>query len=302
MKRFILLLALISMGFAGARPAHAATAVYLNADIWTVGVGQETHVRVSVDSDAALNAFHIVIQYPIELLEYADWNNGGSIISHWVTAPQAHDGVITFEGVAPGGFSGTNGLLATFVFRGVRPGIGWIRIVPDSQVLLNDGAGTNERYIPKDMRFRVVNASEAGTPVPYGSLFKDTVAPEPFTPFVARDPGMFGGRWFVTFEAQDKDSGIDHYDVAENSLSCDFISPGAWRAAQSPHVLSDQGLHSYVCVRAVDKAGNARIESIAPQQPAYARTGPWVILGITLFAVLIVAFNIIRRKIYHDRP
>lgn len=301
MKRFLLFFFLISLGFVGARAAHAATAVYLNADVWTVGVGQETHVRVSVDSDASVNAFRVVIQYPIDLLEYADWNNGGSIISHWVSEPKAHNGTITFEGVVPGGFSGTNGLLATFVFRGVLPGIGWIHVMPDSQVLLNDGQGTPGQYVPKDMRFRVVNAAEAGTPIPYDSLFKDTVPPEPFVPLVARDPGMFGGKWFVTFETQDKDSGVDHYDIAENVLSCDFVAPGAWREEQSPYVLSDQSLHSYICVRAVDKAGNTRIESVSPQGVSgYAGPNPWVILGIVLFAVAIVGFNIVKRNMHHE--
>jgi len=40
-----------------------------------------------------------------------------------------------------------------------------------------------------------------------------------------------------------------------------------WNIAESPYVLQDQGLHSFIYVKAVDRAGNGRIEVVRSRYP-----------------------------------
>ena len=62
----------------------------------------------------------------------------------------------------------------------------------------------------------------------------DTEPPLPFTPKLERDPNLDGGKYVVIFNTEDKDSGIDHYEVKDGS--------GPWVVAESPYVLKDQSV------------------------------------------------------------
>jgi len=95
-------------------------------------------------------------------------------------------------------------------------------------------------------------------------------------PNIAKDEALFDGKWFVVFATQDKASGIDHYEIRENRQWTTFedllpfvkyFRRHSWVMAESPHVLRDQELRSFVFLKAVDKAGNERIIQIAPHHP-----------------------------------
>ncbi len=277
--------------------AFAATRLYLNSDIWTVGVGQETHVQISIDTTERVNAFRLALAYPLDTFEYAGWSDGASIVGAWITRPAAQNGTVLLEGAIPGGFEGDNGLLVTLVFRGVRQGANQIQVMSDSRLYANDGNGSVIPFDTRPFRFRVVPSGE-GAPAPYTGVFKDSTPPEQFTPLVARDESMFDGKWFAVFETQDKDSGIARYDIAESNFSCSVVSRGAWKEAQSPVVLSDQSRRSFVCIRATDREGNERVASVAPLSNAGSLSSsfrvPWgILIGAAALGVLV---NMILRR------
>ena len=126
-------------------------------------------------------------------------------------------------------------------------------------------------------------SSEAPAATPTITKVKDTEPPESFVPEISRDELIANGKWFVVFVTQDKASGIDRYEIKESRQKIlTFFS--RWRVAESPYVLQDQELRSYVFVKAVDKNGNQRIIKIAPRNPLewYENYENWLIIVLGL--------------------
>ena len=94
----------------------------------------------------------------------------------------------------------------------------------------------------------------------------DTTPPEPFEPQIGQDPKVFEGKYFLSFVTQDRMSGVAHYEVAElrRTLLGGTEEKKEWKVGESPYLLEDQSLRSVIKVKAVDKAGNERIEEIVP--------------------------------------
>ena len=117
-------------------------------------------------------------------------------------------------------------------------------------------------------------------------------------PEIARDESISDDKWFIVFATQDKASGVDHYEVKESRQKIlTFFS--RWRAAESPHVLKDQELRSYIFVKAVDKTGNERIVKLSPQNSLrwYENYENWIIL-----IVIAVVFAFGAKKILWKKP
>ena len=129
---------------------------------------------------------------------------------------------------------------------------------------------------------------------------QDTEPPEEFRPEIGQDPEIFDGKYFLVFVTQDKASGIAGYFVHETTRKKDatLIDTKDWTEAESPYVLKDQKLRSYIYVKAVDKAGNERIAMVEPRYPIrwYEIWWVWVII------IIIVAYIIWRKlKIKNEK-
>ncbi len=272
-----------------------------------VGVGQVFEVGVFLNTEGAeLNAVEGSIVWSKDSFNLEEVRDGNSIVSLWVERPalRADGGGVHFTGVLPGGFVGTRGYLFSVILQPERVGQAGISTTAE-QLLLNDGQGTAAPITRAPLKVMVVaQAKTPGFLPPY-----DAEAPEPFTPELARDPGVFGGQWFVVFATQDKGSGLSHYEVQEKpeysiqnlgfrDLPFVFfptsyiLNPNSWRVAESPYRLRDQGLHSSLWVRAIDRAGNVRLAQLpaAVPLPWYFGFWLWVVSAIlvalgTLLAV-----------------
>jgi len=274
-------------------------------------VGEIVSNKVLIDTEGeAINAISVKIQYPQEVLKIREWSDGNSIINFWIQKPQVNDGIISFEGIIPGGYSGKNGLLLTVFFEATRPKEAgdMIFFKEDARALLNDGFGTPARVETKSLDLVVISVPISG---PSRFASKDAEPPETFRPEIAKSPEMFDGKWFLVFATQDKGLGIDRYEIKETRYRFfgSFSTPleasrlgrlpifrwiglltgSRWISAESPYALRDQKLKSYIFVKAVDKAGNVRIEKILPQNPLgwYENHENWIIiiLGVFLFII-----------------
>lgn len=209
----------------------------------------------------------------------------GSLVPLWVSAPtETTTGTVTFAGVLPGGFQGT-GNLFTLILTAERSGNAEIRFGTDTHAYQNDGAGTAV-MLKKDVRALVIGPASA---TPKLVTTTDTIQPEPFTPEVA-DGTPFGITGTVLiFGTQDKDSGIDHYEVAVSYSGNASESGLDWHAAESPYTLTAGDGPRYIYVRAVDAAGNTRVAVVPPQTfSPLAIIATWWLAILGLFAVLIV--------------
>ena len=113
----------------------------------------------------------------------------------------------------------------------------------------------------------------------------DSIPPQKFVPKIARDPNIFDNQWFIAFATQDKESGISQFQIKETRLPASFLPfGGEWREAQTPYLLQDQQLASYIYVRAIDKSGNKRVAMLSPWQGVFYLN--WRVWGIIILLLL----------------
>lgn len=250
--------------------------------------GQQLPIKILLDSPSdAINAFEARIAYSPDRLTFIDWSDTGAIVNFWIEKPGEKNGTITMSGVVPGGYQGTNGLIATLYFRATQEGPTAITF-RDTTILLNDGAGTQAKSSFKNFALTVVPQDKNTSASRFPLFTPDQDPPEPFMPEIARDPSLFEGKRFLVFITQDKGTGIDHYEIKESPHGT-FSLFRRWHHAESPYVLQDQELRSFISVKAVDKNGNARTAKISPSNPLpwYKNSVNWLILTMGILAVLI---------------
>lgn len=190
---------------------------------------------VSVDTGGDnINALEGSVVFP-ETVHIDQIGAGSSVISMWVIPPKQDGYAVNFSGITPGGFSGTHTVF-TIVGDFTGEDIARTRFISVT-ALKNDGLGTQGTAV----------LSIALTPAKF-----DTEPPETFIPAIARDSNVFDGKYFLVFSAQDKSSGISHYEVREGWW-------GPFHEATSPYLLKNQGLTTDVYVKAIDNAGNERV-------------------------------------------
>ena len=117
----------------------------------------------------------------------------------------------------------------------------------------------------------------------------DATSPEEFKPEIGKAPAVFEGKYFLSFVTQDRMSGVAHYEVAElrRTLLGGTEEKKEWKVGESPYLLEDQSLRSVIKVKAVDKAGNERIEEIVPPyKVTWKDIIPWIILVIIIGLVI----------------
>ncbi len=282
----------------------SAASLNLVSPVPEIGTGQEFRVDLMLDTESQdVNATQGKIVFPKNSLELKEIIDGNSVINLWVEKPKLYilnsESYVSFSGVIPGGFSGVlspyykgekPGKVFSLVFVAKTEGIGSIEI-KDAKVLLNDGKGT-----PAELRIMNYELRIMGLPIPNSQFLipdskKDADPPELFTPEISRDPNIFNGRWFLVFAAQDKGSGIDYYAIHESARTKEAarINTKDWTVVESPYILKDQKLRSYIYIKAVDKAGNERFAVLPPKfAPWYKKPIVDIILGLIGLIVLLL--------------
>ena len=249
------------------------------------GVKDQFKINVFLTSEESVNAVEGKISFPADLLELARAEDSNSIINLWLERPGIEKtGEVSFSGITPGGYKGGKVLIFSLIFLVKQEGSGVFEI-HDARVLRNDGQGTEAPLQKFDSQF-IVSKKTQTIPVPISEV-KDNNAPELFTPEIAENSALFDGKKFIAFTAQDKGTGIDHYEIKESRYSIASIFQ-KWISAKSPYILTDQELRSYIFVKAVDMSGNERIVALQPRNPVawYGNYENWFIIVIGFVIVL----------------
>jgi hypothetical protein len=243
-----------------------------------------------------INAVEVYVNFSDNLV-FRDYLDGKSIITHWIEKPRVVEqsslpvkprrsefcsasmacpevssallrgsASVVFSGIVAGGISGRNLNLVELIFEAKESGRAKIEIDENSKVLLNDGLGTKTKLIALSQSFKVLEIK--GLPE---IKIKDNFPPEPFKIYLAKNKEMFNGKYYITFETKDKQSGIAYYEISEKPISFVLLTKPDiknlfFKKAKSPYVLEDQSLRSYIIIKAVDKAGNERVEILYPQR------------------------------------
>lgn len=317
-------LLLVGFLFVLCQPAAAAT-LYIDPPRPTLNRGDAVTLSVRLDTDEAagecINAIDGVITYN-EAINPVDLAIGQSILPVWVEQPRIdkEKRQITFAGGIPNGYCGrvegdpklTNTILQ-LVFRapgltvggGESSSLGTVTFLPETKAYLNDGFGTeaNLQTIGAELTLNQVVGTEIVDEW-RDAVAADEIPPEEFSITLERDEFAFEQQYYIVFNTTDKQSGLSHYEVIEElPEEVRLFSFGAatapWLETRSPYILKDQTLRSTIRVRALDKAGNEYVATLAPQNATGAPL--WVYIGagaagVLLIAVIAILVMVIRRR------
>jgi len=273
--------------FLFATPVFAAE-IFFGVQNQKIGLDKLFEVGVFINTEnEPVNTVAGKINFSSELLELKEIREGNSIVNFWIEKPKTKDGGVVFSGITPGGYVGQNGYLFSLIFETKKIGENIITTA-EEQIFLNDGQGSKASIKQAPLFLQI----EENVPDGEFSPPSDSEKPEPFEITVAQDSEIFGGKYFLVFAAQDKNSGIDHNEVQESNNKQTKV--GKWIAAESPYVLRDQRLRSYIYVKAIDRAGNERISELEPAKPLawYEKYPIWWIIIFWCIIILLIAFYI----------
>jgi hypothetical protein len=232
-----LFLFIFAIFLSGTCSVHAAT-VSFDSQTKAVGVNTPFLVSLILTSATPVNAVHIALTLP-ENVTVSDISNGNSIISFWTTTPHFDPAshTLTLEGIIPGGFSGTKGRLILLTLKASHPGSHQVvSINTTASNLYRNSANATDEPITAENLVLDVSSTNPATSID----IQDTFPPEHFAPAVIRSPGAFDNKWVVVFVAEDKGSGVDHYEVRETPPGLPFFreSIHADRSKSTKHDIS----------------------------------------------------------------
>ena len=304
MRRTVL--ALLAVALLVPTAASAAT-LYIDPSQGTFGPGDtfSASIRLNTEGDC-VNAGEVTVVYPKDILRATDFSRGHSIFSLWVQEPKINNenGTVVFSGGVPGGYCGripgdpslTNVLgKVIFTVTSASQKTAVISIAPTSKLYANDGLGTIITPTIHSGSFTIAEDRQNAEDPWIKEVQSDTIPPDAFEVQVEAIQSIFGAKYYLIFTTVDKQSGLDHFEISEK---------GAWKSIQSPYELRNQSIHSNIQVRAVDKAGNARLgtykESVVHVTSNGGETTFFILGLVCLLALLLLARHYLNRRGNHS--
>jgi len=275
-----------------------AATIYFSSSSENIFQGDMFVIEIKISSpDEPVNAVESTILFDKEKLEVKELSSGGSLFSVWLKEPafSNQEGKVSFIGGTPNGFQGEEALILKIIFLAKNKGEAKLDFSDNTVLFLHDGSGTQVNPWLRPLTFNISESSLKMTPKDEWQLIikEDKIPPEPFEILIGQDPSLFYNQHFISFFAVDAESGIGYYEVKEGDA--DFVRAG------SPYLLKDQSLQSLITVKAVDKAGNERMEelvTVIPSAPFYENILFWVVVIIVIFLLIFcIAWKTLRRKL-----
>ena len=308
-KTIILLPLVLVLSFLFFNFCNAAT-LYLEPQFQTVNFSDTFIQEIRLDTEEPINTVEVFLKYPNEVLEVVDVSFGNSILTIIAQEPviDKENGLISFSGGIPGGYdkiipngAEESNLIARVVFQCCHESKAdfsicaslaevsskikkKVAILEDSKVFLNDGFGTETDVKIQESVINIISEFPQAVEDEWQKQKQqDIFPPEKIQVEIIYGTQMFEGQHILVFSATDKQTGVDYYEVKEGKRD--------WQRAKSPYLLVDQELRGIIKIKAVDKAGNERIEIVKPAELLL-----YYLLGLLLIAILIAVYLIILRR------
>jgi hypothetical protein len=300
-NRIILFLVLSFFVFVFSSSSCLAVNVDLESDFSEINLNNKFKVDLILSSEVGeiINAIEGVVNFDSNLIKLEEIRDGNSVINFWVEKPRSSDNQVVFSGIIPGGYHGLPGPVFSLVFTTVNLGSGQISL-DDLRVLLHDGLGSevgSDKLIKSNFNF-LVTSNDSLPFVPVEEI-EDPFSPENFIPVISQDVNIFDNKFILIFSTQDKGSGVDYYLVKE-SPSFVFSFLYKWEKTESPYVLKDQNLSSYIYVKAVDKNGNKRLAFLTPENKLifYKSYDFWFVIFVSLIILGSAVYLFKKRRFF----
>ena len=252
-------------------------------------------IRLNVSSPENVTAIESYIKYNKQDLKAVEFLTGNSILM-FIETPKIHQeqGIVSFSGIIPGGYTGRlpgdpgeSNLLGRIIFQAqktINPETN-IHFLDNSRVLLDDGKEAKTNLVFKPLEIKISSQEVVFNPLNDWDTIKeeDKIPPEEFKPEIVK----IDNQYFLVFNSQDKQSGIDHYEVAtlKETLLGQLIPVGNFEKGESPYLLNESDLDKIIEVKSIDKAGNERIVILNPQAQIKWYKNYWL-WGIILLGII----------------
>ena len=142
----------------------------------TFYVGKTFDVSIVVDTGPqAINAIAAELHFSPEIIQVTNPAAGSSIVSLWSAPPtfSNEEGIVRLQGGIPSpGVKTSQGVVTTLTFRAMQPGNVSLIFTGNSQVLANDGRGTNILSLTVGATYRIE------LPPPEGPAVTSSTHPE----------------------------------------------------------------------------------------------------------------------------
>jgi len=287
--------ALLAFSLMLVKPALGAI-LYLEPSRGTYQPGDTFGAEIRIDAEGeCINVAEVNLSFSLRAV---DFSQGNSIITLWIKQPAINQesGLVSFSGGIPNGYCGQaigdpkkSNLLGKVIFKvpemaaGESKKFAEAKFLNTSKVFLNDGQGSLAQLTAKSAIFTILTEKvEILKDEWQKETEKDSIPPEEFLPLISKDPTVFKGKYFITFSTTDKQTGIDHYEIREGNRD--------WKIVVSPYILENQKLTDDIWVKAVDKAGNERVEFVrAFRRPIWK----YILYSVSILILIIVIIRLI---------
>jgi len=230
-KIFYLIFFLISL-FPLFSQGQEGASLYITPSSGTYFVGSTFNVSIYVNTGGRdINAVQVELQFPADKIQVASPTTGKSFISVWVSQPTYSNtrGTASFIGGLPSpGVNTSSGLVSTITFRAKAPGTATISFKDSSQILLDDGNGTNILSSISGAKYELV------IPPPEGPIVSSPTHPDQNKWYQDNNPAF---SWEKAGDVTDFSYSLDKnaIGVPDNSsegdaatVSYDNLSDGLW--------------------------------------------------------------------------
>ena len=281
----------------------SATTVYFDAPKGPIAEGSEFLLSLYLDPEGKeINALEGEVSFSADTLTLISVRDGDSMVDFWLNSPSYRDGLISFAGVIPGGFKGVQthlndsfmpGKIFSMIVRAENRGQAAFS-AENMRVLLNDGLGTPASLKIKAAEFDIVSAGEGKFVAREAAESSDVIPPETFKPLVVSESSLYDGKKTLIFSTQDKESGMYYYEVAEKKgQAANDYDDLPWRKTESPYLLQDQSLDSTIYVKAIDNAGNVRVEILPAREDLFVDK---IFIIFATIIVFLIIFSTLWKK------
>ena len=300
-KNIIAILMFLAFGLAIFPETLFAASAYLNSNSQNVYPGDVFVVEVRISSpDELINVVDGTLFFDSKKATVKELSTGGSVFSLWAEQPSFSNskGTVRFVGGVPDGFKKEGGLVLKIIFLATNEGKFTGVLGNDSAAFLSDGKGTKVILETTPIVISIAKRPPQALPKDewQNLVGKDETPPEFIEALISRDSRIFDNQYFVSFFANDTDSGISHYEAREGD--------GGFSRIESPYLIKDQSLESRIQIKAVDKAGNESItvprRGILPEVP-FVKYLVWLLAFSTLTVLFLGVKWFLRTKVRGGR-
>ncbi|MBP6948678.1 MAG: hypothetical protein KBC41_02240 [Candidatus Pacebacteria bacterium] len=248
-------------------------------------------VRVSTANEH-INAIDGAIVFDSQFLDIQNISTADSIFTLWTRAPSESRkmGIVLFSGGNVKGFKG-EGVIFKVAVKAKKSGMTPIVVANNTALYVHNGKGTS--VTPDVLPYVLAiskNDTKGNSDEWKSTVESDNIKPHSMSILLGKDTFSFDGKYFITFDAKDDESGIYKYEIQEGMYNV-VIS-------ESPYVLANQSLFGKVIITATDYAGNKNSVTFYPFVARVTDSSLFKV-GMVLFllgAVLKVLLFLLKRK------